>query len=179
MAILKQDLSFLKNNVKQVDAEMFTSKIRGIMDNHAPQTSRTVTDRTSSPWFSVESKAAKQARRRVERKWNKSGLEIDKQIYLYHKKQVRGINLTAKREYYNLRFSEVQNSKDFFNLSNELLGKDKNTITKLPKSIKSELLPDTFGDFFTEKIEKPRHTLVSDFNHDEDFDDALCPLLVL
>ncbi|GFR96618.1 hypothetical protein ElyMa_006302500 [Elysia marginata] len=113
MAILKQDLSFLKNNVKQVDAEIFTSKIRGIMDNHAPQTSRIVTDQTSSPWFSVESEAAKQARRRAERKWNKSGLEIDKQIYLYQKEQVRGINLTAKREYYNLKFSEVQNSKDF------------------------------------------------------------------
>ncbi|GFS23583.1 ATP-dependent DNA helicase [Elysia marginata] len=92
MTILKQDLSFLKNNMKQVDAEMFTSKIRGVMDNHAPQKSRTVTDRTSSPRFSLESKAAKQARRRAERKWNKSGLEIDKQIYLYHKKQVRGIN---------------------------------------------------------------------------------------
>ncbi|GFR77774.1 hypothetical protein ElyMa_002245800 [Elysia marginata] len=121
---------------------MFTSKIRGIMENHAPQTSRTVTDRTSSPWFSVESKAAKQARRRAERKWNKTVLEIDKQIYLYHKKQVSGINLTAKREYYNLKFIEVQNSKDFFNLSNELLGKDKNT--KLPKSIKSELLSAAF-----------------------------------
>ena len=51
------------------------------LDKHAPQRLRFITLRPHAPWFDDELRSARQAKRRFERKWKTSGLEIDKQIF--------------------------------------------------------------------------------------------------
>ena len=53
-----------------------------LMNKHAPLKVRTRTLRPHSPWYSDELRAKKQERRRCERKWIASGLEVHRQIFL-------------------------------------------------------------------------------------------------
>ena len=73
--------------------DQFENACRQIIDKHAPMKTRTVTERTVSPWFSLEQKQLKQEKRRAERKWRKTDLCIHKNIYLYLKNKVNSINM--------------------------------------------------------------------------------------
>ena len=43
-----------------------------LLDRHTPIVTRTVTDRTSAPWMTLEIKQAKVQRRLAERKWREN-----------------------------------------------------------------------------------------------------------
>ena len=56
--------------------DQFTSSITGIINKHAPLTTRKIPIRQSIPWYSIDSKLAKQERRKAERRWSLTGLTI-------------------------------------------------------------------------------------------------------
>ena len=55
---------------------VYNTCLRQLLDRYAPLVTRTVTDRTSAPWMTLEIKQAKVQRRLAERKWCESGLTI-------------------------------------------------------------------------------------------------------
>ena len=55
---------------------IYNTCLRQLLDRHAPLVTRTVTDRTSAPWMTLEIKQAKVQRRLAERKYGESGLTI-------------------------------------------------------------------------------------------------------
>ena len=85
-----------------------------------------------------------------ERRWLKSGLEAQKQIFHATCKFVKKIMQQAKSKFFNTQIRACTSSKQLFHITNTLLGKSKTS--SLPSSIPSALLPQRFCDFFVNKI---------------------------
>ena len=64
-------------------ADQYNATLRSVLDKHAPAAKRKVTNRVSSPWFSLvneELLQAKRSRRQAERQWRVSGLVAHKEL---------------------------------------------------------------------------------------------------
>lgn len=163
------DFSKLENDLEQTIPNIMSSPdltnaynttLRELLDKHAPVVTRTVTDRPSAPWLTEEIKKLKAARRRAERKWRSSRLEIDRQIYRNLHAKVRASIKTAKASYYNQKIQDCPSSRALFEITSKMTGKSKKCDQhKLPTTVPKESLPDAFGQFFQQKITAIRNTL--------------------
>ena len=61
----------------------YNSVLSALLDKRAPLKSKCVTIRPSSAWYTPEVSEEKRKRRGLERRWLKSGLEIDRINYVY------------------------------------------------------------------------------------------------
>ena len=127
-------------------ADHFYDVCLSVMDKHAPSKTRKVTERPHSPWFTLKEKQAKQERRKAERRYNKTGLQIHKDIFIYLKNKSNSLCDLAKSVYYNAKFQCVKSCKELYNLKNELFGK--NYEPSLPSNAKPSDLPDLFSSYF-------------------------------
>ena len=59
----------------------YDTTLQEVLDHHAPEVERTVILRPHAPWYTDTLRAAKQEKRRRERKWLKSGLVVHKELY--------------------------------------------------------------------------------------------------
>ena len=78
---------------------VYNTCLRQLLDRHAPFVTRTVTDRTSAPWMTLEIKRAKVQRRLAERKWLESGLTVHREIYVKQRNLVSNMISKAKKDY--------------------------------------------------------------------------------
>ena len=140
-----------------MDAESLHAILRQTIDRHAPQRTRLVKERTRSPWYNEDTKLAKCARRKAERRWQKSGLLADKETFIEEKRKANNANRRAKEQYFNKKFANITSPKEFFHLCNELLGKENSS--HLPTCVNNSELPSLFGQYFVSKIEKIRKDL--------------------
>ena len=85
--------------------------------------------RPNTPWFNEAIRAAKCKRRDLERKWRKSKLEIDRQLYCHQRQVVKHMIENAKTSYYS---TSVENcygdQKSLYSVINNLLHKNKETV---------------------------------------------------
>ena len=78
---------------------VYNTCLRQLLDRYAPLVTRTVTNRTSAPWMTLEIKQAKVQRRLAERKWCESGLAVHRAIYVKHRSLVSNMISKAKKDY--------------------------------------------------------------------------------
>ena len=74
-----------------------------------------VTNRVSSPWFSLVSKEllqAKRSHRQAERQWRASGLVVNKELHKKAKHFVTRIVMEAKSLFYNCKISSASSTKE-------------------------------------------------------------------
>ena len=140
-------------------ADSYNATLKTVLDKHAPVVTRRVTDRPAAPWMTAEIIAAKQQRRRAERKWRKTGLTVHRQIYAGHRNTVSRMIRDAKRKFLRDRVQNASSTRELFSVSNEMLGVASGKT--LPSSIPTDKLPDTFNKFFSQKIETMREKLDS------------------
>ncbi|KAK7113027.1 hypothetical protein V1264_012392 [Littorina saxatilis] len=136
--------------------------LRRLLDKHAPTTERRVPSGRTSPWYSAISgqlRQAKRDRRRAERRWQKSKLTVDEQIFWTAKEAVAQLVQRAKEDYWSSKIESSASTKGLFSTSNRLLGKSKDST--LPTDIPTEDLSDAFSDFFSSKVQKIREELDS------------------
>ena len=78
-------LSELISSSSDLDLDTFVDNydtvLRNILDNHAPLKRRSITIRPSNPWYTPEIDTAKKLRKQLERRWRKTNLEIDRQLF--------------------------------------------------------------------------------------------------
>ena len=138
-------------------ADRYSAGLRRVLDQHAPLTSRKVANRPSAPWRTDSVRTAKRELRQAERKWRSSGLTVYKELYsdklIAYTTSVR----KAKRQYYNDVICNCPSSKQLYNVTNQLLGRTKKS--SLPNNIPTSDLPDTFCQFFNNKIEQIRNDI--------------------
>ena len=84
---------------------MYNSELSRILDKHAPLKSRVVTMRPAAPWFSEEIKLER-IRRRLERKWRRSGLPEDRIRFVEQNRIVNQLLFSARCQYYTKRIDE-------------------------------------------------------------------------
>ncbi|PVD24342.1 hypothetical protein C0Q70_14823 [Pomacea canaliculata] len=112
------------DNVDELVA-LYNSTLSALLDKFAPVKKRCITERPDTAWFTPEVRRAKKVRRQAERKWRKSRLEVDRQIYRHTWSQCSAIIVKARSRYVmNIVSSAVSDSRKMFAVVNGLLGKD-------------------------------------------------------
>ena len=130
----------------------FNSEMTAIQDSIAPLQTKTISSRPESFWFTADVRSAKQDRRKAERKWRKTRLEIHREVYMEKKLQVTNLIKEAKTRYYKNKIEENKgDSKRLFQVINSLTGKQKPAA--LPSHDDESVLANKFGEFLLQKIE--------------------------
>ena len=127
----------------------YNSNLANILDMHAPQRPRFMTIRPHAPWFVDSLRQAKVLKRKYERKYRSSGLEIDKQIFLDHCAKYNSSLTEAKTTYHRKRFEDCDQRTLFREVNSMAKGKSRNP---LPTSLDNPA--DQFSAYFNGKIQK-------------------------
>ena len=141
--------------------ENFEITLTNVLDTHASIKKRTITFRPYAPWYNDSIDVEKRKRRKLERRWRKSNLRTDRQLYITQCGIVNDMISDAKSIYYFSIIAENKgNQKVLFKTIDQLLQRKQEP--RFPTSTSSEQLVDEFSAFFHEKISKMRCSLSHD-----------------
>lgn len=138
----------LSSDVDSQVTELNTA-LSSILDKHAPLVDRTVVLRPHAPWYSASLHASKQLRRRCERKWMKSKLAVDREIYMEQCVKYTNLLAASKTEFHRNQIASA-NQHDLFRVVNKL--SCPKTAKALPSCNSAEELAIKFSNFFSAKI---------------------------
>lgn len=130
--------------------EQYENVLCDLIDKHAPVKERSVVLRPSSPWYCDELRKAKRMKRRSERKWLKSGLEIDKQIYCDQSKAYHRMIEQVKCNYHRNEIAKCD-EKQLLKLVDRI--SNPASTPKLPDHDSKKSLANDFSRFFHNKIQ--------------------------
>ena len=129
-----------------------------LADKHAPMLEKKVTVRPRAPWYTSEINAAKRSRRRLEHKWLKSALTVDRLAYKDQCQVVNNLIIETKKAYYNNKVESASgDQKSLFKIVNNMF--HNTSEPQLPSHDSLDILVDRFADFFVTKINKIRHEI--------------------
>ena len=129
--------------------DVYNDGLRHVLDRHAPSATRRVRDRPSAPWMSGEIRAARRQRlqrRRAERRWRRTRLTEQREIFVKETAAVKSCVQAAKGQFYCNRFGSICSSRQLFSVSNEVSCKPH------PSGVPRSELPQRFCDFCCSKI---------------------------
>lgn len=136
-------------------ADYYNSKLSAVIEEYAPLSSKTVIIRPNTSWYNATLRQAKVLRRRLERKWKKSGRLEDYQNYSDQCSVVSKYISQYKTEFLSNKVIESEgDAKKLFHISKQLLGNSKKCV--LPESNNNITLANKFNNFFLDKIVKIR-----------------------
>ena len=148
--LLCHELKSLPDDIESAVLQ-YDSALRTIIDKHAPVNSKTITIRSEAVWYTEEIHEARRIRRKLERKWRKTGLEVDFQIYSNQRQAVTRRVHATKTDYY---CADIQtNAKDaklLFKMVDTLLHRSGEPALSACDS--PSCLANTFHDFFLEMV---------------------------
>ena len=116
--------------------------------------SRSVTLRPRNPWYNEEITDAKRKRKRLERRWRKSKLQVDRDLYKAQRLLVNTLIHKAKCSYYKDKIENCTNSKELFKIVESLLHQKGKP--KLPSHQSYQDFTNNFNHYFISKIAKIR-----------------------
>ena len=153
-----------------LSAEELNEGLQNVLNQHAPEESKCRPPGRSSDWFPFvreELKTAKRIRRRAERKWRKSRLQVDRQVLDDATRRVSSIVDKGEIMYWKSKITTDIKSKELYMYSNFLLGRSKLKI--MPTNIPLNEQSDTFSKYFHDKV----RTLRSELDKIADIKDPL------
>ena len=126
--------------------------LKDIVDKHAPEKSRVGAVRAEAPWYTSELVKEQRLRRKLERKYNKTKLAVDKER-LDHQPNIYNHLLTqAKQNYFKTKFETAETSKDLHKVCDNLLNRKQKSVLPSHGCVKD--LADKFVTYFNDKISK-------------------------
>jgi hypothetical protein len=131
------------------------------LDKHAPVKCTTRSARAWHPWYDNDIHHARRLRRKLERKWRKSRLQTDRQVYIEQRTATNVLIETSKQNYYKKEL-EHADCKTVFKKVNGLLG---NNVKILPALESAQELSDDFAAFFDNKVRVIYHGFGADSDH--------------
>ena len=160
------DSPLLTNPADDLDSLVlqYDSVLLALLDNHAPEVERYVVLRPHSPWFNESLREAKQKKRRLERKWRKSGLSVDKELYLDQCTIYTDLLISAKSDYHRSELSQCE-PRDLFRVIDKLC--HASHVKKLPSFDNPKDLADKFANFFEDKIANLRQPVVTSLHRSD------------
>ena len=137
----------------------YDATLENLVETHAPLLEMNVRMRPDTAWYNDDLRDAKQERRRLERTWRKSKLEVHKQMFREQCKLVNDMLLYAKTTFYSEKIRAFgKDQKKLFASANTLLKKNNNT--NLPTNESQSTLAERLSTFFAEKINPIRNLMV-------------------
>ena len=157
----QQIQTIMSESDTNVLVEKYNNILNKLLDKHIPQQTRDILDHNTCPFYNTDLRNGKRLRRKLERKWKKSGNEIDLQIYKSQCQLLNNEMKSARETYYTSKINECgTNQKALFNILNELMHRKK--ASPLPDHDDPQKLAEQFCSYFTDKIK----TIYNDFeNH--------------
>ena len=135
----------------------YNSSCQEILEKHAPLLQKVIKDVPSAPWFDSEYKMARVERRKAEKQWKKSKLEIDKDIFKYLRLHCDDLADKKKKNFYQEHFEKYNHSqKGLFKFVDIFLDNEE-TLT-LPPTESLQNTVEEFNNFFSSKIDAIRQS---------------------
>ena len=149
---------------------VYNNQLRTILEDLAPIKTRQVPVRPEAEWYSQHIREAKQVRCRAERAWRKSGLEVNRLIYLEKRNHVNSLIKETKTKFYkDLIHTNKSDTKQLFKVVNKLLRKDiQSPLPSGSDSVVADMF-STDSNYFIEKISDIRDSIpahVTSINND-------------
>ncbi|XP_072018475.1 uncharacterized protein [Amphiura filiformis] len=142
------DLSSLVSNYEKT--------LGDLLNKHAPLKSKSMVLRPNAPWYDENLRSAKQEKRRHERRWLKTKLECDREVFIESCKAYTRQLEQAKRDHHRNKISECDD-RQLFRLVNDMTRPTSAPI--LPPHDDAKKLANKFGTFFQNKIKNLRSAL--------------------
>ena len=101
------DCSISTRSLDDLDA------LKGIYDTLAPIQTRWIRHRPKAPWYDDNLRQAKRDKRRLERKFRKSGLTVDKQQFELKCSEYNSLLETSKRNFFKSRIEQADRNQLF------------------------------------------------------------------
>jgi hypothetical protein len=135
--------------------------LQRLLDQHAPELKRTIKLHPNTPWYTSELRDAKRERRKLEKRWGASKLEVHRQAYREQCSKTNKLLRKAKQDYYIDKITECgKDQKKMMNMAKQLLGVKEPPAIPVPTSNKASA--DKLSDFFHQKIQTIRDNLNGD-----------------
>ena len=159
-----EDLQSVQNIILNSDlstcVEQYNTQLTAILDKQAPLTTRTILVHPDTNWYTEAVREAKRDRRRKERVFRKTGLEVHKMIY---RDACLKVNLEiekAKTNHYSLRVEECGgDQKKLFCVLDKIMHRGKSS--SLPRHDDPTELAERFCQFYTDRIQGIRNQIES------------------
>lgn len=147
--LIISDCATFKENVS-----MYNEVLMNQLNTLAPLKSKNIKIVPNAPWFDTEYENLRKLRRKAEKEYRRTGLQVHKENYRNLRKQTTDLAFLKKRKYYSDKIDNCPNNKTLFSVINKLL--DKNQELILPSGDNDKQLANSFAVFFTKKIENIR-----------------------
>ena len=96
--------------------------LRELLDEHAPLQTCVVVEQPAVPWYNEDIAYAKRKRRQLERRWRRTKVLVDKEIFRKQRNRVKELFADAKADYYNELIVDCGNDqKALYAIINKLL----------------------------------------------------------
>ena len=140
--------------------DIYNDTVSSELNNHAPLKTRTLTTSAESPpWIDAEYRSSHVIRRRLERKWKKSGLTADKKQYVIQRECCAKMSRDKRSKYYHeLIESKRGDQRALFNIVNNLFDKNKSRGV-LPHHNDSAELANSFNEYYLNKVQQLRNKI--------------------
>ena len=140
----------------------YNEVMRELLDKHAPQRSCFIVEQPAVPWYNECIANAKRKRRQLERRWRRTKLTVDKQLFKDQRNVVKSLFEDAKAKYYNEHIVECGNDqKALYGIVNKLMHRKTDSAAALPHHSSDGELAGDFSRYFIGKIESIRCNLES------------------
>ena len=122
----------------------------------APLQTKTIRSTSEPKWLDGEYKVNRATRRRLHKRWKKSGLSVDKESYVTQRKLCVQMALDKRRKFYSdLIASKTGDQRALFSIVNKLFDKSKSSGV-LPEYRDAHELGNRFNNFYVNKVKQIR-----------------------
>lgn len=169
------DINAFRNDVKSLEIlqtdipisdldkeiESLNSSLTSLIDKHAPLITKTIVLRPTNQWYNEDLHKEKHLKRKLERKWRKTKLTIDYELYRNQCALLNKLLKDTRIKFYSEKINSCgRDQKTLFQVTKTLLGKKEEIV--LPNVSSAEELAQQFSDFFINKIDTIRDKISSE-----------------
>ena len=133
--------------------DLYNKELSALLEQHAPLKKKIVTLRPIAPWYSEEIRKEKSKRRKLECRWHRTQLTINREIYVQQCNTVNTLILSSKKEFYSSIITENKSDpRVLFSCFDKMVNRKSEKM--LPHFKDPSELADRFADFFVGKISR-------------------------
>ena len=155
--IENSDLYTSQEQSLEESVTQYNDVLGDILEKHAPLKTKWLTIGPAAPWVNDDIVSARKERRRMERRWRLSRLNVDREIFMNQIYIVKKMLYAAKSEFYANRIKDqARNPKAPFRTVGSLLQTKR--LPALPNEHLGQLL-DEFSTYFIDKVDIIRRDL--------------------
>ena len=157
------DEKYNSSDIDSVDfrthLEIFSECAREQLDIFAPWETRNIPTSSGALWMDTEFRKERSLRRKLERKWKKSGLPEDKQSYVSQRVKCAQLSVCKRSQYFgNLIKNSEGDQRSLYKVVSTLLDKSKH-LRILPSFDNATNLANKFNNFYKDKVSDIRNNL--------------------